>query len=173
MVLEHQILVHNRLAKAGFETRRALHYERDINRSFGEPEGNRLESTTRRIEGAGEALVEALLLVDEAELREPILGTSGFAEKFSAAGPRDARGRSLRELDLETRLFKYPCSYLVHSEAFRGLPQEMHDYVWQRLWNVLSKREDSQKYAHLSSDDRQAIIEILRETTLDLPDYWR
>ena len=173
MVLEHQTLVHNRLAKANFETRRALYYEKGMNEAFGETEDNRLESTTRRIQAAGDALVEAILMVDEAKLSAPIIGTSEYAEKFSQAGPRDARGRSLRELDLQRRLFKYPCSYLIYSEVFDGLPQEMHDYVWQRLWNVLSKGEDAAKFAHLSSEDRQAIVEILRETKPELPEYWK
>jgi hypothetical protein len=161
------------LAKANFETRRALFYEADINRALGEPEGTRLESTTRRIEGAGDDLVEALLLVDEAALNAPVSGTSGYADKFMAAGPRDARGRSLRDLDLQRRLFKYPCSYLIYSGAFDGLPQEMRDYVWQRLWNVLSKGQEPERFAHLSSEDRRAIVEILRDTKPGLPEYWQ
>lgn len=173
MVLEHQTLVHNRLTKANFETRRALYSEADMNRSFGEPEGKRWESTTRRIQTAGDSLVDALLLVDESELSEPIKGTSGFAEKFSEAGPHDTRGRSLRELNLQRRLFKYPCSYLIYSQAFDGLPQEMRDYVWQRLWNVLSKGENPDRFNHLSSEDRQAIVEILRDTKQGLPEYWK
>jgi hypothetical protein len=173
MVLEHQTLVQNRLAKANFETRRALYYEKGINEAFGEPDDNRLESTTRRIQAAGDSLVEAMLLVDEAKLTGPISGTSGYAEKFSQPGPRDVRGRSLRDLDLERRLFKYPCSCLIYSAAFDGLPQAMRDYVWQRLWNVLSKGEDASRFAHLSSEDRQAIVEILRETKADLPQYWK
>jgi hypothetical protein len=173
MVLEHQTLVHNRLTKANFETRRALYSEADMNRSFGEPEGKRWESTTRRIQSAGDSLVDALLLVDEAELSEPISGTSGFAEKFSEAGPRDARGRSLRELDRNRRLFKHPCSYLIYSQAFDGLPQEMRDYVWKRLWNVLSEGQDPERFAHLSSEDRLAIVEILRNTKPGLPEYWK
>ena len=69
MVLEHQILVHNRLTNANFEARRALYYQDEMNRALGEREGTRLESVTRRIESAGDELVDALLLVDEAELR--------------------------------------------------------------------------------------------------------
>jgi hypothetical protein len=172
MVLEHQVLVHNRLAKANFETQRALHYEADLNRSFGEPAGHRLESTTRRIHAAGDALVEAILLAEETELTSPISGTSGYAEQFSALGPHDARGRSLRDFDLERRLFKFPCSYLVYSPAFDALPQEMRDYVWQRLWSILSAGAEPKKFAHLSAEDRQAIVEILRDTKPDLPDSW-
>jgi hypothetical protein len=160
------------LAKANFETQRALYYEADLNRAFGEPAGHRLESTTRRIEGAGDALVEAILLAEETKLSSPISGTSGYAEQFTARGPHDARGRSLRDFDLQRRLFKYPCSYLVYSPAFDALPQEMRDYVWRRLWNILTTNEEAEKFAHLSTEDKQAIVEILRDTKPGLPDFW-
>jgi hypothetical protein len=173
MVLEHQALVHNRITQAGFVTRQALHYEAEMNHALGEPLGNRLESTTRRIKNAGDALVDALLLVDEARLTAPIEGTSGFAEKFASAGPRDRLGRSLRDLDLTSRLFKYPCSYLVYSKSFAKLPPAMKDYVWQRLWQVLTNYGESEKFAHLSADDRKSITDILRETVSDLPESWK
>lgn len=171
MVLEHQTLVHNHLTKANFAARQALQYETEMNRTLGEPEGKRMVSTTRRIQSAGNDLVEVLLLVNEAKLTAPISGTSGYAEKFSRSGLRDRRGRSLQELDLQRRLFKYPCSYLIYSPAFDGLPREMQDYVWQRLWDVLSNPNEV-KFQHLSPEDRRAIVEILRETKPNLPEYW-
>ena len=173
MVLEHQALVHNRMVKANFDTRQALDYDVMMNRMLNNPEGTRLESTTRRIKSTGDRLVEALLLVNEAKLTEPIKGTSGYAEQFAVAGPRDSHGRSLRDLDLTTRLFKYPCSYLIYSEAFDGLPVESRDYVWQRLFDILSGEDQSEKFAHLSKDDRKAILEILRATKTNLPDYYK
>lgn len=172
MVLEHQVLVHNRIAKANFDTRQALSYDAMMNRTLENPEGTRLESTTRRIKSTGDRLIEALLFVDEAKLTEPIKGTSGYAEQFAATGPHDAQGRSLRDLDLKTRLFKYPCSYLIDSEAFKSLPTESRDYVWQRLFEILSGQEQSEKFAHLSQDERHAILEILRATISDLPEYY-
>ena len=172
MVLEHQVLVQNRMVKAGFDTRQALDYDVMMNRTLEYPAGTRLESTTRRIKSTGDRLVEALLLVNEAKLTEPIKGTSGYAEQFATVGPHDPHGRSLRDLDLTTRLFKYPCSYLIYSEAFEGLPVESRDYVWQRLFDILSGQDQSEKFAHLSPDDRQAILDILRATKSNLPDYY-
>ncbi|MCC7083912.1 MAG: hypothetical protein IT427_02770 [Pirellulales bacterium] len=173
MVLEHQTLTHNRVTRANFETQQALQYQDDMVRIFKEPPTTRYESTTRRIASASEKLVEALLFVDEAPLTERIRGTSGFAEKFPLAGPRDSKGRSLRDFDLEHRLFKYPCSYLIYSKSFDGLPAEARDYVWKRLWEVLTDKDESKKFAHLSSDDRQAILEIVSETKPNLPEYWK
>ncbi len=169
MVLEHQVLVHNRIVKASFDTRQALSYDAMMNKTLENPAGTRSESTTRRIKSTGDRLVEALLFVDEAKLTEPIKGTSGYAEQFSAPGPHDSQGRSLRDLDLTTRLLKYPCSYLIYSEAFDGLPGESLDYVWQRLFDILSGQDQSEKFAHLSQDDRKAILEIQRATISDLP----
>lgn len=173
MVLEHQTLVHNRITQANFATRQALDYERMLAEALGEPEGKRLDSTTRRIASAGDDLVEAILCVDEAPLSEAIAGTSGYAEWFSRQGPRDDQGRSLRDLDMKTRMFRYPCSYLVYSESFDALPDEMRDYVWQRLWEILSNEDRSEKFVHLSAADREAIREILRDTKPGLPEAWQ
>jgi len=172
MVLEHQVLVHNRIVKANFDTRQALDYNAMMNRTLENAEGTQLESTTRRIKSTGDRLVEALLMVDEAKITDPIKGTSGFTEQFATAGPHDVNGRSLRDLDLTARLFKYPCSYLIYSEAFDGLPVESRDYVWQRLFDILTGVDQSEKFAHLSLDDRQSILEILRATKSNLPDYF-
>jgi hypothetical protein len=75
-------------------------------------------------------------------------------------------------LDLERRLLKYPCSYLIYSEPFDGLPPSAKAVVYRRMWDVLSGRETGDRYSTLSRADRTAIIEILRETKADLPEYW-
>ena len=173
MVLEHQALVHNRLTKASFETRQALAYDEMMRKMLDKPEGELLESTVRRIQSVSERLVEALLFVNEAKLTEPLKGTSGYAEQFATQGPKDDQGRSLRDLDMSTRMLKYPCSYLIYSEAFEQLPTASKDCVLQKLWDVLSGTDVSEKYSHLSPDDRRAILEILRQTKSDLPDYWK
>lgn len=172
LVLEHQTLVHNRLTKANYTARQALEYEREMNRALGEPEANRLDSTTRRMQGAADDLVEALLLVGEAKLTAPIEGTSGYADRFASTGPRDQQGRSLRDFDLRRRLFKYPCSYLVYAPAFDALPPEMIACVWKRLWDVLNDPADVDSFAKLSKADRRAVLEILRATKPSLPKYW-
>lgn len=173
MVLEHQALTHNRLTNANFTARQAMHYQAELARALGEPESKPLESTTRRIASAGDDLIEAMLFVEETKLTAPVSGTSGFSDVFATRGPRDKQGRSLRDFDLQRRLFKYPCSFLIYSESFDTLPTEMKSYVWQKLWDVLCGTDQSEKFAHLSKADRQAIIEIIRDTKADLPDYWR
>jgi hypothetical protein len=172
MVLEHQAEAHNLITRANLLTRVALHEEAELKKALGRPVGYRSESTTSRIKNAGEPLVKYLLFSGETKLTEKIRGTSGFAEEFARHGPRDDRGRSLREFDLEHRLFKYPCSYVIYSSAFDGLPGPVKDYVLRRLWDVLSGKETGAEFAHVTAADRQAVLEILRATKPDLPAYW-
>ena len=114
-----------------------------------------------------------MLFSGEAKLTDRVQGTSGFAEEFARRGPRDPRGRSLRDFDLRRRLFAYPCSYLIYSAAFDGLPAPVKEYVYRRLWEVLSGKDTSDDFAPLSAGDRRAVVEILRVTKSDLPDYWK
>jgi hypothetical protein len=67
-------------------------------------------------------LLRSMLFSDEARLEAPMRGTSTFASEFAATGPRDSAGRSLKDLDLNHRLFRYPCSFLIYSDAFNALP---------------------------------------------------
>ena len=122
---------------------------------------------------AGEPLVKYMLMGGEAKLTEEVRGTSGFAEEFVRRGPRDRRGRSLRDLDLRSRLFRYPCSYLIYSDAVDALPEPTKEYLYRRLHEVLTGRDRSPEFARLSAADRAAILAILLATKPGLPDDWR
>jgi hypothetical protein len=173
MVLEHQAEMHNRITRANYLTRIALFDESELNKALGQPNAPRSALTTRRIKSACEPLVEYMLFSGETQLTDKVQGTSGFAEQFVKQGPRDGRDRSLRDLDLTTRLFVYPCSYLIYSESFDALPDAAKEYTMRRLWDVLSGKDQSKEFAHLSATDRRAILEILRATKKDLPKYWQ
>jgi hypothetical protein len=167
-VFAHQIYIHNLITKANFTARQAMSYQAMFNRAIGKPENEPLESVAHRIESAGDKLVEGLLFANEAPMEKPISGSSVFAEKFAQKGPRDHQGRSLRDFDLSSRLFKYRCSYLIYSRSFDELPPIMRVYVATRIKEVLAGG-GGDSYAHLSQTDRQAISEILRDTK---PDLW-
>jgi hypothetical protein len=173
MVLEHQAQAHNLITKANFVGRQAIHSQRQLNAELGEAADHPWDSTRSRIRSAGDPLVQYLLMAEEAPLTDKLQGTSSFAAEFAAKGPRDSKNRSLRDLDLERRLFRYPCSFLVYSPSFNSLPPEMSDYVLRRMYDVLTGKVTSPEFAHLSPEDRQAVLEILRETKPDLPAYWR
>ena len=172
MVLEHQTRMHNLITRANFETRAAQHYDVVMNNAMDRPADHRSDSARRRIHSAAETLVEYMLYAEEFELTDAVVGTSKFADEFSSRGPRDSQGRSLRDLDMKTRMMKYPCSYLIYSKSFDGLPSEAKSRVYRRLFEVLSGTDTGNAFSHLSNGDRQAILDILRETKRDLPSYW-
>jgi hypothetical protein len=171
LVLEHQAEAHNLLTRANYSARLAIRAEEEINQALGRPAGQ-VSPDNARVRSAGEALLKYMLFSEEAKLAGPMKGTSDFAEAFSAAGPRDSKGRSLRDLDLQTRLLKHPCSHLIYSRQFDALPGPMKDYVYRRLREVLTGKDQSKPFAHLSADDRAAIRQILRDTKKDLPSDW-
>jgi hypothetical protein len=173
MVLEHQVKMHNLITLANYQAKIAIHYARAINKALGEPENTISESTARRFQGPAEELVKYMLFVDEAELNDPVRGITSFTSDFSARGPRDREGRSLRDFDLNKRLFTYPCSYLIYSKSFDALPGPVRDHVYRRLWEVLTGQDQSPTYARRTAAERKAILEILRETKTGLPEYWK
>jgi hypothetical protein len=173
MVLDHQAEGHNRLARANLLTRLALAEQAELNKLLGRPPDERSDSITRRIHGACEPLVQYLLFCGECPLEEAIAGTAEFAKDFAARGPFDSKRRTLREFNLRSRLFRYPLSYLIYTRAFDGLPAEAKERVYLRLWEVLTGKDGSKQFAHLSPQDRHAVLEIVRETKTDLPEYWK
>jgi hypothetical protein len=122
-------------------------------------------------------LLRYLLFVNETPLpggdRDRIVASSAFAKEFAARGVRDGKGRSLRDFDLSSRIFRYPCSYLIYSDSFDTLPEPAKGYVYHRLLEVLSGHDQSQDFAKLSGDDRRAILEILLATKSGLPEEWK
>jgi len=170
MVLEHQLQMQNFLTLASHEARRSAHHDQVMNEALEREAAYVSDTTTRRVQNAAEKVARHMLMVDEAVLTDTIEGTSGFAEEFQAKGIRDSQGRSLRDLDLQTRLFQYPCSYLIYSKTFDRLPLNMQAAIAKRLREVLSGEETSEDFDHLSRADRQAISEILQETK---PEFWK
>lgn len=176
MVFAHQAQMHNLLTRANYLTRLALRDEAAMNESLGRPAREHSQTTLNRIKDAGEPVVRYMLFADEAPLGK-VQGSGDFDRDFESRGPRDRAGRSLRELDLKRRLFKYPCSYLIYSEQFDALPQPVKDYVCRRLWDVLNGAgsdddPDGGDFSHLSGNTGQAVIQILRQTKPGLPAYW-
>jgi hypothetical protein len=130
------------------------------------------DETRKQYEVPAEELLRYLLFANEAPLGDRVKGDSGFTEEFRSRGPRDARGRSLRDFDLRKRIFKYPCSYLIYSAAFDTLPAPAKDYIYHRLLEILTGRDQSPEFAKLTGKDRRAILEILLATKPGLPEEW-
>ena len=170
MVLEHQTGMVNRITRLGWEARVAAGQPPAPS---GVPQPPVARGTFNGVRDAAMDLVDYLLFVDEEPLPGRIRGSSQFAEMFSARTPRDSQGRSLYQLDLERRLLRYRCSYMIYTPAFDALPAGAKDAAFRRMWEVLSGQVAAAPYDRLPRAERQAIVEILRETKPDLPDYFR
>lgn len=173
MVLEHQVPLHNQITSANYRARLALREQEVLNKMLNSTSAELSPGIQRRLQRAGDDVLKGLLLVGEAPLTDQIQGTSGFAEAFAGLGPRDRHGRSLRDFDLQRRLFKYPCSFLIYSAALNGLPEPVLSQLLRRLWAIVTNQDDDPAFAHLTPEDRRAIYEILVDTKPDLPDYWK
>ena len=156
MVLEHQTHMHDYITRLNYETRTMVG-------TYGH---------IRYLKSQENAFLRYLLFTEETPLSAPISGDPQYVKDFLSQARRDSKGRSLRDLDLRTRMFRYPCSYLIYSEAFDTIPTVMRDHLLQRLYDILTGRDTDPQFARLAAADRQAILEILRETKPNLPGYW-
>jgi hypothetical protein len=157
LVLQHQETVQNLLTRANFEVRQAL--ARAANKPAALPAKTRAD-----LHGDLDDLAKAMLFGDAAPYTDTMRGNSGFADWFQKQGIRDAQGRSLRDLDLQSRLLRYPLSYLVYTPSFSGLPDYARDYVFGKFAAVLQGRDHSQTYAFMTEADRRATLQILTAT---------
>jgi hypothetical protein len=168
LVLEHQLLVKNLITRLNYKARTWL---ADSSKSAARSEEQAYAAASpqiqKRIGGMVEQLVQTMLFTDAVTYPNPLLGTSGYDKWFASQGPRDAKGRSLREFDLHTRLFKYPLSYVIYSDAFNALPSYVKSQVYQRLHEILSGEDHSAVYSRLTVDQRKSILDILTATKSD------
>ncbi len=164
MVLAHQVTIHNLITRANFKSRTIAARELDPVTNPNPRWSDFSPRTQKSMTAIFEPLVRGLLNADAAPFASPMTGSSGFDAWFQKQGPKDAHGRSLRELDLKTRLFRYPLSYLIYSDGFEGLPEFGKRYVYTRLAEVLRGQDQSSTFASLSAADRQAMLEILSAT---------
>jgi len=156
LVFDHQMRAINLLTRLNWESRVAS----------SEGRASESDGTVRRLV---DELADYLLFVGEAPPAVPLTPRRGFAEGLERHTPQDRHGRSFGQLSLVNRLLRYPCSYMVYSEAFDGLPAAVKEAVYHRMLAILSGNEASGARARLSADDRSTILEILRDTKADFP----
>ncbi len=169
LVLEHQSGLTNLITRLDWEARAAAWEAKP----GAKPQFPITERPRYSMDAAVNEIADYLLFVNESPLPGRIQGTSGFAEWFARQGPLDSRGRSLRQLDLEHRLLRYPCSYMIYSPFFDQLPAPTREAIYKRMWQILSGEDKSEKYSRLSEADRAAVVQILRDTKKGLPPYFQ
>jgi hypothetical protein len=159
LVLEHQSYVHNLITRAKYALsgKRVLAGDDIAWEDLAREERAALEAVL-------EPLAEAMTFRDERRLLGRIRGNAGYEPAFTAGGPADSCGRSLRDFELVTRTFKYPLSYLVYSPEFRSLPAPARKYLYGRFKVILSSPTDDGSVDR----DRAAALEVLAGT---LPEF--
>ena len=173
MVMEHQAHLHNLITLANYQTRLALHDEAVMDKAIDRSTEELSPLTKRRIEHYGDKLVAALIFRGEAKLPAPVSSNAGFVEAFVNDGSkRDVEGRSLRDLNLEDRLFEHSLSFMINSKGFAGLPKELKDYVYKKLHAGMVGDDMSDVFMHVNAKQGRAVITIMRSTHQGLPDYW-
>ncbi len=162
--MEHQSTIQNLIIRVNYKVRTVMARQGSstlsVPRSWADVNPNDKSAVKLMIE----PLVRALFFVDAAKVTDRVESGSGFAARFSAQGPRDGKGRSLRELDLNSRVFRYPLSFMVYSDAFEALPAYARDYVDMRIAEILQGRDKTGISASIPQADREAVIQILAET---------
>lgn len=171
---DHQVHVHNVLSTANQDARIALHRWPAMREILGLPANAPPQGSCLVVfDSQAEKVLDALLCRDEAAWpAEGIHGDGVFAPAYAKTRKPDTKGRSLRDLDLQTRLFRYRCSPLIYSESFTSLPKQLHDIVLLRLSSGLRAFPPSPSFGHLPDDERAAIHEILSATLPNLPAGW-
>jgi hypothetical protein len=170
MVMAHQTQGQNLLVWAGQETRLAVKEQEELNQAALHDVAKWETSPKFRVTYAVNELLKYMLFADEAKFAAPIKGTTTFAEEFAARGVKDKQGRGLRDFDLQQRLFRYPLSYLIYTEAFDNLPTLAREEFYRKLWLALNGQDKT--FAHLRAADRKAMLEILCDTKRNLPEYF-
>jgi len=171
---DHQVHVHNVLSTANQDARIALHRWPAMREILGLPKDAPPQGSCVVVfDSQAEKILDALLCRDEAAWPSGGIQSDGvFASAYAKTRKPDARGRSLRDLDLQTRLFRYRCSPLIYSQGFATLPRELRDIVLLRLSSGLRAFPPSPSFGHLADAERVAIHEILTQTMPDLPAGW-
>jgi hypothetical protein len=174
MILEHQVEMHNRLVRGALRARRWLHYQSSLRKELGQPPATEPTGSAKVvIDSESNRIVEYLLFCDEIRLPESgVQGDPRFPAAFTRNRRADPQGRSLKDLDLRTRLFAVRCSYMIYSQAFDNLPLELKRAIFSKLRVILDAEIVPPRFAHLGDAERTAIREILLATKPDLRAAW-
>jgi len=163
LLLEHQSGFMNLVLEATYRARTYQH--------FGK--GKIKPEEVAVLHDLAEELVRYLLFADEAEFPAGgIRVDPQYREDFLADRREASNGISLKDLDLETRLFQHRCSYLIYSDVFQATSDLFRQRVYQLLDEAIRIEDPDPDFAYLPDTEKRAIRGILRETLDDLPDGW-
>jgi len=174
LVFEHQTTMQNALTRAGLATRKMLAYQRSLQEAFKETitDEPTYDSVKSVFASSAQEVVDRLLFRDAAPLPQGVDGNEAFRRHFSALSKRSPTGVSLRDFQLQDRLFALRCSYLIYSESFSALPEQLKVLVFAKLAAALHGKEGAARYGYLEAEERRRIYDVLFETHPDAAKYW-
>lgn len=161
MLHEHQAGFVNRVVGAAYRARTALHVSK----------GQLTPAQAAELDDQARIITRYLLFADEAPLPAGgVAGVAEYKEAFRHNRRTTTEGLSLKDFDLQTRLFKHRCSYMIYSPVFSGLPPTMKQRVYERLREALNLEQV--EFSYLPASEKEAIRKILSTTLQDLPSGW-
>ena len=156
---EHQVGGVNRLIRAQYRFRE-LHHRNG---------GSVPQALPPDLETELADLLGYLLFAQEAPIpASGIPGNPAFREGF-ARNRKVVDGHSLKDLDLQTRLLRFRCSYLIHTPFFEGLDADLRRRILRDLDHALSPEKRNAASRHLSDSEAAVIRTILRATVPGFP----
>lgn len=159
---EHQAGFVNRVVEAAYRARTALFVSN----------GKLTPALEAELDEQAKILTRYLLFADEAPLPGKVEGEAAYITDFSKTRRATKSGVSLKDFDLQTRLFKHRCSYMIYSPVFTSLPAPMKQRVYQRLNVALDLKRADKEFAYLPAAEKQTIRDVLITTLADLPKDW-
>ncbi|WP_386820319.1 hypothetical protein [Luteolibacter algae] len=164
MVLEHQCRMHTLLNAASMNYRRTHYFSQSLDPTADPNEG----PAGRVAESWAEKIVECMFFKNEADLEDGAEGDPAFQRAFVSRFPKTSDGETLAEFRLYGRIFKNRCSYMVYSDAFRGLPLAVKALVLGKMKKIVAN--DDPDFDWISGSELRRIDSILSET---LPEWNR
>ena len=160
LIFDHQVGIHYELVEAAYKARQAIYNSEKLG-------GSNEAELEEAISSITDNLVSHLLMKDETKLSGEVLSLSRdstFIGNFKNTSKNDSEGRSLRDLDLKNRIFKYPCSYMIYSKSFTALPEILRNSIFKQIRGVLSNKIKVGEYDYISDEKKLELLEILGET---------
>jgi hypothetical protein len=164
LVHEHQMGFENRLFQATYLLRQRKH----------ENSGRLSQEAEKELDALAAEFARYVLFADEAPLpSRGIQGDPAFIEDFQRNRRPSRSGDSLKDFDLRTRIFKFRCSFMLHTDSWTRAPEWWRDRVYFHMALGLRESGTPPELSHLPVSERLAIRSILKETMDNLPAWWR
>jgi len=161
LVFDHQVRMQFVLIESAYKVRQAIF---DYQKTSSKENSANISALLKEVT---ETIVSELLFKEEFPLGGKIVDTSQpgkFVTEFKAKSKTDSRGRSLRDLDLQSRLFKYRCSYMIYSKSFRDSSKILKNSVLNRIKEIMTSESPQLGYEYLEAEEKKTIFDILSGT---------